>query len=50
MMAELRGGTRSGFTVSLGLNADFYTNLYRSSDGAKLRALNLFFGLGWKNL
>lgn len=50
MMAEVRAGTRSGLTVSLGLNADFYSNLYRSGDGAKLRALNLFFGLGWKNL
>ncbi len=49
LLAELRAGTRSGFTVSLGMNADFYTDVYRG-DGSKVRAINLFFGLGWKTL
>lgn len=49
LLAELRAGTRSGFTVSLGMNADFFSDIYRG-DGSKVRAVNLFFGLGWKTL
>lgn len=50
LLAELRTGFRSGFTFSLGMNVDFYTDLVRSSDGSKVRAINIFFGLGWKTL
>ena len=49
VLAELRAGTRSGFTVSFGMNGDFYTDIVRY-DGSKVRALNFFFGLGWKTL
>ncbi|MBO6938604.1 MAG: hypothetical protein JJ863_26790 [Deltaproteobacteria bacterium] len=49
VLAELRAGTRSGFTVSIGMNGDFYTDLVRG-DGSKVRAINLFFGVGWKTL
>jgi hypothetical protein len=49
LLAELRAGTRSGFTVSLGMNVDFYPDVVRY-DGSKVRAINLFFGLGWKTL
>lgn len=49
LLAELRAGTRSGFTFSVGMNADFYTDLVRT-DGSKVRAINLFFGFGWKTL